>query len=142
MVPVCRQGSFFVTMFDFYRKRGYNTFDMKKVFVFLMLFCFAPTIACAFVNKDIATLAVLDKAAGKTKNITIPIGQSVTFEKITIAVRDCKQSDPFKPENFYAFVEISKSDSGKFFSNWMDRNNPGRDPVQNPDYDVWLLRCE
>ena len=114
---------------------------MKKVFVFLMLLYVAP-MAHAFVNKSVATLAVLDKAAGKTKNITIPVGQSSSFEKISITVHDCKQSDPFKPENFYAFVEITKSDSSKIFSNWMDRNNPGRDPVQNPDYDVWLIRCE
>ena len=69
-------------------------------------------------------------------------GQMIEFEKLHILVRSCKQSNPFDAENFYAFVEISKSDNSKIFSNWMDRNNPGKRPVQNADYDVWLVRCE
>lgn len=115
---------------------------MKKLLVFFVLLSWVPMAANAFVNKTIAKLTVLDKAAGKTKNMVIPVGQSAVFERISVMVHDCKQSDPFKPENFYAFVEITKSDGTKVFSNWMDRNNPGRDPVQNPDYDVWLVRCE
>lgn len=84
----------------------------------------------------------MNKAAGKTQTISAPIEQIVEFEKLNILVRACKQSDPFEAENFYAFVEISKNNDTRFFSNWMDRNNPGKNPVQNPDYDVWLVRCE
>lgn len=119
---------------------------IKNIFRMFFVPCFCIVLssfnADAFVEKDVAIFNVLDKAAGKTKTITVRVDQAVAFEKLIINVRSCKQTDPFTPENFYAFTEITKSDNTKVFSNWMDRNNPGRDPVQNPDYDVWLLRCE
>lgn len=115
---------------------------MRKLFVSLIsLFLLIPS-AFAFVDKEIAVISVMNKAAGKTQNISIPVGQTINFEKLNITVRTCKQTAPFEAENFYAFVEIVKNDDVKIFSNWMDRNNPGRQPVQNPDYDVWLTRCE
>ena len=105
--------------------------------------CLSPIFAEAYTNRNTATIQILDKAAGKTQTLTVPIDQEVVFEKLSIKVRTCKQSDPFKAENFYAFVEISRVGEGtKIYGNWMDRNNPGRNPVQNPDYDAWLVKCE
>jgi len=118
---------------------------MLKISKILIIFvaCFVPVLAGAYTNRNTATIQVMDKAAGKTQTLTIPVGQGVVFEKLTITVRTCKQSDPFKAENFYAFVEISKvADGAKIYGNWMDRNNPGRNPLQNPDYDAWLVKCE
>ena len=105
--------------------------------------CLMPYVAHAYTNRNTAIVQVMNKAAGKTQTLTIPVGQDVVFEKLAITVRACKQSDPFKAENFYAFVEISKSGEGaKIYGNWMDRNNPGKNPLQNPDYDAWLVKCE
>lgn len=100
------------------------------------------TAAMAYTNRATAVIQIMNKAAGKTQTLNIPVGQSVKFEKLTLTVRACKQSDPFDAENFYAFVEIELGGDNKIFGNWMDRNNPGRNPVQNPDYDAWLVRCE
>ena len=74
--------------------------------------------------------------------LEIPVGTPVSFEKLNIIVRTCMQSGPFDAENFYSFTEIGRTGEKLFYSNWMDRNNPGRNPVQNPDYDLWLVRCE
>lgn len=108
------------------------------------IFCALTIVpARAYTERNTAVIQVMNKAAGKTQTVNIPVGQSVQFEKLDITVRSCKQSDPFKAENFYAFVEISKSgDNAKIYGNWMDRNNPGKNPVQNPDYDAWLVKCE
>jgi len=120
----------------------------KNIFRWLFAPCFSVLVFCEtahaeFTEKNVAVVQILNKAAGKTQNIDIPVGQTVSFEKLNITVRSCKQTAPFEAENFYAFIEISKTtDSTKIFSNWMDRNNPGRQPVQNPDYDIWLARCE
>jgi len=116
--------------------------NMGRIFL-TPLFCFLMTApGYGYTNRNTAVLQVMNKAAGKTQTISAPIGQTVEFEKLNILVRACKQSDPFEAENFYAFVEISKNNDNRFFSNWMDRNNPGKNPVQNADYDVWLVRCE
>ena len=114
---------------------------MKKLFVFFMILLATPC-ARAFVTKNTAFVQVLDKTAGKTQMLEIPVGTPVSFEKLIITVRACMQSGPFDAENFYAFTEIGRSGEDLFYSNWMDRNNPGRNPVQNPDYDLWLVRCE
>ena len=98
--------------------------------------------ARAFTERRTAVLRVMDKAAGKTQTLTAQVDQTIEFEKISINVRSCRQSDPFDAENFYAFTEIRKLDGDLIYSNWMDRNNPGKNPVQNADYDVWVVRCE
>ena len=112
-------------------------------FFLVPVFCalLAPT-ANAYTNRPVAVIQVLNKAAGKTQTLKIPVGETSHLEKLNIPVRSCMQSDPFDAENFYAFVEIAQSGNTKFFGNWMDRNNPGKNPVQNPDYDAWLVKCE
>lgn len=114
----------------------------KSKFLIVVVACMVPCIANAYTNRNTAVIQVMNKAAGKPQTLNIPVGQSVQFEKLNLTVRACKQSDPFKAENFYAFVGITANNNTKIFSNWMDRNNPGKNPVQNPDYDAWLMRCE
>ena len=119
---------------------------MKKQIVFGIFFglglggLFSP--ANAYVNRDNAVIRVMNKAAGKTQTLTIPVGQEVQFEKLNIIVRACKQTDPFQAEDFFAFTEVSNTTDGLIFSNWLSRNEPGINPVQNADYDVWLVKCE
>lgn len=114
---------------------------MKRFFAFL--FCgILATGAHAYTERGVAVLRVMNKAAGKTTEISVPVGTVRDFDKVSIVVRSCKQSDPFDAENFYAFVQIERPDKTKVFSGWMNRNNPGKAPVQDADYDVWLVRCE
>ena len=101
-----------------------------------------PHNAGAYVERDMATLRIMNKAAGKVQTVKLPVGKMSEFEKLSIMVRSCKQTDPFQAEDFFAFVEISKISEGKIFGGWMSRNEPGDNPVQNSDYDVWLVRCE
>ena len=118
---------------------------MKKLFRIFTVFCLAvgaTNVAGAYTNRGTTVLRVMDKAAGKVTEINIPVGGAINFGKINITVNACKQTDPFDSENFYAFVVINRTDGTRVFSNWMDRNNPGKMPVQDADYDVWLVRCE
>ena len=115
---------------------------MKKIIAILMLVCALPDVALAYINRDIAAVRVMNKAAGKVYDLNIPVGESAMFEKLTINVRACKQTDPFDAEDYFAFLEISTGADGVVFSNWMSRNEPGIRPLQNADYDVWLVKCE
>ncbi len=119
-----------------------NINAMKKLLAFFMLACALPGVATAYVNRDIASVRIMNKAAGKTYSIDIPVGDSVHFEKLTITAHSCKQTDPFDAEDYFAFLEISTSADGTIFSNWMSRNEPGVRPLQNADYDVWLVACK
>jgi len=103
---------------------------------------FAPRSAFPYIERDNATLRVMNKAAGKTQIISVGVGESVQHDGLTLIVRNCKQSDPFDAENFFVFVEIYTKTDGRIFSGWMNRNEPGQNPLQDDTYDVWLEKCE
>lgn len=110
------------------------------VSVFLLCGLMTATPADAYIDRETAVVRVMNKAAGKAQTIRIPVGRQVTFEKLDMIVRTCKQTDPFQPEDFFMFAEIAQDTT--IFSGWMSRNEPGNNPLQHPDYDVWLVGCE
>ena len=95
----------------------------------------------AYVERQNAVISILDKASGKNHLFTIPVGQTMEYEKLLFVVRSCKQTDPFQPENAYMFIEILQNNV-QIFGGWMNKNEHGENPLQNADYDVWLVRCE
>ena len=110
--------------------------------VFALIMPAVPHGADAYIDHETAVLRILNKAAGKAQNLRVPVGYSVNHEKLNIAVRSCKQTDPFDAENHFAFVEIFDGNANQIFGGWMNKNEPGNNPLQNPDYDVWLINCE
>ena len=114
---------------------------MKK-FIICLISLFMFTAAHAYVERNNAVVTILDKAAGKTYNVTLAVNQNTRYEKLNMLVRACKQTDPFMAENAYMFIEITVAGNEKIFSGWMNKNEPGENPLQNADYDIWLVRCE
>ena len=115
-----------------------------SVFAFFLglVACFAPCSGFSYVEKNVAIVRVMNKAAGKTQLVPVNVGQSVQHDGLTLIARNCKQSDPFEAENFFVFIEIYTKSDGRIFSGWMNRNEPGQNPLQNDTYDVWLEKCE
>ncbi len=106
------------------------------------LFAFTIRPAFAYVNQDTAIIRIMDKAAGKTQIVPIKVSETVNYDGLTITLRTCKKTDPFEAENFFAFLEIYTKTDGRIFSGWMNRNEPGYNPLQNDTYDVWIDKCE
>lgn len=98
--------------------------------------------AGAYVEKENVTVRIMDKAAGKTQVVQIPVNQTAQYNGLKISVKNCKQSDPFLAENFFVFLEIYTKSDERIFSGWMNRNEPGQNPLQNDTYDVWIEKCE
>lgn len=115
---------------------------MKKQIIALMMAIgvMTPMVSHAYIAHDTAIVRIMNKAAGKAQTIKIPVGREVSYEKLDMLVRTCQQTDPFQAEDFFMFIEISQK--SKIFSGWMSRNEPGNNPLQHPDYDVWLVGCE
>jgi hypothetical protein len=106
------------------------------------LFLFFNHPAFAYIEQETAVIRVMNKAAGKTKVVYAPVGKTLLHDGLTITVKNCKKSDPFDAENFFAFLEIHTKTDGRIFSGWMNRNEPGQNPLQHDSYDVWLEKCE
>jgi len=116
---------------------------IKKLYLFvspLFLLCTYPSFA--YIDRDIAVVRIMNKAAGKTQIASIRVGQTFQRDGLTIRLRNCKQSDPFDAENYFGFFEIHTKTEGRIFSGWMNRNEPGLNPLQDETYDVWLEKCE
>ena len=112
-----------------------------KVLLFLFFVpLFSMSSAFAWVDQKTAVVRIMDKAAGKVQTVRLPVEQTAMFEKLSLMVRACKQSDA--QEGDFVFIEISESDQGQIFSGWMSEKEPGGNPLQNPDYDLWLIKCE
>ena len=115
----------------------------KKLCLFITpLFLLSSCPAFAYIDKSNAVILIMNKAAGKTQRASVRVGQAFQHDGLTIRVRSCKQSDPFDAENYFGFFEIYTKTDGRIFSGWMNRNEPGQNPLQDDTYDVWLERCE
>ncbi len=116
---------------------------MKKLLIALItiLTIGATYNAHAYVDRQNAVINILDKASGKTHMFTVPVAQESKYEKLSFIVRACKLTDPFQAENAFMFIEIFQNNE-QIFGGWMNKNAPGENPLQNADYDIWLVRCE
>ena len=103
---------------------------------------FSNTSAFAYIEQETAIIRVMNKPAGKTQLVSVPVGETVQHDGLTITVRNCKKSDPFEAETFFVFLEIYTKTDGRIFSGWMNRNEPGQSPLQDDTYDVWIEKCE
>jgi len=127
-----------LTGFDHRRSRFAAVFAMAAALIAQARGGIAET---DYIPMGAAVMQIMNKQAGKTYSVLAPVGEKVKFGKVDIVVRKCLGVDEFRPEDYYAFVQVSKGDAG-IFSGWMDRNEPGKNPLTDPDYDLWLVRCE
>ena len=104
------------------------------------------TAYAAMIPEPIAILQGLDKISARTSRIEAPVGSTVHFGTLSIAVRDCEQSPPEdSPENA-VFLQIYETppgeDAKRLFSGWMFSSSPALSDLQHPVYDVTLLACK
>ena len=102
----------------------------------------APTM----IKEPVAVLQGLDKITARVSRFDAPVGQTVSFGTLSIAVRDCETSTPEeRPENA-AFLQIYENRPGEQpvqqFSGWMFSSSPALSALENPVYDVNLLECK
>jgi hypothetical protein len=102
--------------------------------------------AAAMIPQPTAILQGLDKISARVSRIEAPVGGSVQFGSLSIAVRDCEQSPPEdQPENA-AFLQIYEKPPGeekkRLFSGWMFSSSPALSSLEHPVYDVTLLGCK
>ena len=101
--------------------------------------------AAEMIPEPLALMQGLDKISARVSQFEAPVGQSVRFGTLSVAVRDCQRSPPEeRPENA-AFVEVYETRPGeartRLFSGWMFSSSPALSALEHPVYDVNLLEC-
>jgi hypothetical protein len=96
----------------------------------------------AWLPKAGAKLVLLDKITAQPRDVSVPVGQSVAFGSLTIAVRACDIRPPDVPQDATALLDITDSHAGMpDFHGWMLASAPGASMLEHPIYDVRLAGC-
>jgi len=90
-----------------------------------------------------AELRTLDTLTGVVKDLIINIGQTQTYERLTITVQDCRYPKDNPNSDAYALLTIRDiREETPRFDAWMIASSPALSALDHPRYDVWLLRCK
>jgi len=87
-------------------------------------------------------LRAIDTLNGRVEDLEISSGESQTFGRIDITLKECRYpaANPF--DDAFAHLEIVDSREGvDGFSGWMLASSPALNALEHPRYDVWVVSC-
>ncbi len=87
-------------------------------------------------------LHALDKVNAQVGTLTVKVGQTATFESLTVTVRACAVRPPDQPADAAAYLEVTDSHpDSPGFAGWMLQNEPSVSMMQSPIYDIRVAGC-
>jgi len=115
--------------------------------LFVLILCLLPLSLSAqsqvkTSNGTGAKLRALDTLTGKVTDLDIAVGQTMTFERLNIFVKECRYPKGNVNGDAFALIEITdvREDAPRFDA-WMVASSPALSALEHPRYDVWLMRC-
>jgi hypothetical protein len=97
------------------------------------------------IPKQTAVVRIMNKAAGKAQTVNLSVDREYEYDRLKITVRACQSSAPYSAQDNFMFARVEKKSANakaQIFSGWMVASDPGYNPLQDADYDLWLVRCE
>jgi hypothetical protein len=93
-----------------------------------------------------ATLGLLNKRNGLSRDLKIKPGEAVRIGDAVIRLKACDQSEPWEREQLTGgFVQLivrgADTKWRKVFSGWLYKETPSLNVVEHPIYDVWVKAC-
>ena len=129
--------------------------NLKIFTTFFIIFLFSASVfAYTNVPKNIAVIKFINKVSSKVETIEIPVGSSKVVDKLILTIRACYGRPENELQENSMFIEVNeKSDSftkrnnsvakgRKIFSGWMFSSTTSLNPLQHPNYDLWVLECK
>jgi hypothetical protein len=95
----------------------------------------------------IATLGVLNKRNGLSRDLKLKPGQGVRIGDLVVKLKACESTADWEADKLTgAFVQVMvKNTTGsnwrKVFSGWLFKETPSLNVVEHPVYDVWTKDC-
>lgn len=94
-------------------------------------------------GKGEAVLRVLDKLESQVEVLTIPINTIRRYKNLIITVGRCLQRPPTLPPDAAAWLDIQDTlHNGRVFHGWMLAAEPSLGILEDPLYDVQVIRCD
>ncbi len=89
-----------------------------------------------------AVLRGLDRVAGTSADIVLPLGGSADVGHLRVMVQDCRYPEENPAAEAYAWIEIFDIRADEMiFAGWMIASSPALNALDHRRYDLWLLRC-
>jgi hypothetical protein len=89
-----------------------------------------------------AVLRGLDRVAGTSEDIVLPLGGSADVGHLRVMVQDCRYPEENPAAEAYAWIEIFDIRADEMiFAGWMIASSPALNALDHRRYDLWLLRC-
>lgn len=105
----------------------------------------APAFAQEQVQTDEGTGAVLralDMVTQEVTDLDIPAGGNARYRTMTVAVKECRFPSDNPDGDAFAYVTIRKQGQTlDQFAGWMIASSPALSAMDDPRYDIWVLRC-
>jgi hypothetical protein len=97
-------------------------------------------------NERVATLGILNKRNGLSRNLEMKPGQAVRIGDSVIRLKACDQTEPWEREQLTGgFVQLIVRGADdkwrKVFSGWLYKETPSLNVVEHPVYDIWVKAC-
>ena len=94
-------------------------------------------------NSNIAFLRGLDKMAGKSTDLEININSDIIFGSLKIKLNECRYPSNNPTGDGFAHLKIDNRLTGnREFQGWMVASSPALMSLDNPRYDIWLIKCK
>jgi len=102
----------------------------------------ASTQLKAIAEADGGVVRALDMLTGELTDIEIKNGQTKTFRRLLITLRECRYpvDNPASDAFAYLIIRDVREDKPRF-EGWMTAASPALSALDHPRYDVWVLRC-
>ena len=109
-----------------------------------------PSLGATPMAERVATLGLLNKRNGVSRDIVLKPGKSVRVGDVVLHLKACEQTAPWEQEHYTgAFVQVDVAGNSvdnrqiwqRVFSGWLFKERPALNVVQHPIYDVWTKSC-
>ena len=111
---------------------------------FILIFLFSSSVFAEPIQKNYATLKLLDKISNNVSEKNLEVDSSSLWGTLEVHIHACYSSPPDEvPENYVLLEIIDKLNNEKEFiyQGWMISSSPDVTPLEHPIYDLWLIEC-
>ncbi|NKD45162.1 DUF2155 domain-containing protein [Haematospirillum jordaniae] len=106
----------------------------------------APSGAAETIERRIAVLRWLDKAAARVQTMEVEVNRTFQIQALQIIARACVERPPEEPPESAVFLDVWENKANQpaveVFRGWMYASSPGLSAMEHPVYDIWVLDCK
>ena len=101
-----------------------------------------PAAAQDYTEADGGILRWLDKLTSETGDLVLSRGQAASIGRLNVQLDSCRYptDNPVSDADAHLTI-VDSSINGAVFNGWMLASSPALSALDDPRYDVWVLRC-